>query len=44
METAKIVDFARRDGLTDSLRTGTPQLIAKAVVAEFPIYLTQFAD
>ena len=38
METTNIVDFARRDGMTDALtdllRTGAQQLIATAVEAE----------
>ena len=38
METTNIVDFARRDGITDALtdllRTGAQQLIATAVEAE----------
>jgi len=38
METSNIVDFARRDGMTDALtdllRTGAQQLIATAVDAE----------
>jgi transposase-like protein len=48
METTNIVDFARRDGMTDALtellRTGAQQLIATAVEAEFSSYLAQFAD
>jgi putative transposase len=48
METTKIVDFARRDemtdALTDLLRTGAQQLIATAVEAELALYLAQFAD
>ena len=47
METSNIVDFARRDGmtdaLTDSLRTGAQQLIATAVDAELEGFLAQFA-
>jgi len=46
METTNIVDFARRDGMTDALtdllRTGAQQLIAIAVEAEFADYLAQF--
>jgi hypothetical protein len=48
METTNIVDFARRDGMTDALtellRTGAQQLIATAVEAEFASYLAQFSD
>jgi len=48
VETTNIVDFARRDemtdALTDLLRTGAQQLIATAVEAEFAGYLAQFAD
>lgn len=48
METTNIVDFARRDemtdALTDLLRTGAQELIATAVEAEFASYLAQFAD
>lgn len=48
METTNIVDFARRDGMTDALtdllRTGAKQLIATAVEAELASYLAQFAD
>ena len=48
METTNIVDFARRDemtdALTDLLRTGAQQLIATAVEAELSGYLAQFAD
>jgi putative transposase len=48
METTNIVDFARRDGITDALtdllRTGAQQLIATAVEAEFASYLAQFSD
>ena len=47
METTNIVDFARRDemtdALTDLLRTGAQQLIATAVEAEFVGYLAQFS-
>ena len=42
METTNIVDFARRDGMTDALtdllRTGAQQLIATAVEAELASY------
>ena len=45
METTNIVDFARRDGITDALtdllRTGAQQLIATAVEAELAGYLAQ---
>jgi putative transposase len=48
MEMTNIVDFARRDGITDALtdllRTGAQQLIAKAVEAELAGYLAQFSD
>ena len=48
METTNIVDFARRDGMTDALtdllRTGAQQLIATAVEAELAGYLAQFSD
>ena len=48
METTNIVDFARRDGMTDALtdllRTGAQELIATAVEAEFSGYLAQFTD
>jgi len=48
METANIIDFARRDGMTDALtellRTGAQELIATAVEAELASYLAQFAD
>ncbi|MFT7311671.1 MAG: hypothetical protein ACI853_002170 [Paracoccaceae bacterium] len=48
METTNIVDFARRDGMTDALtdllRTGAQQLIATAVEAELANYLAQFTD
>jgi hypothetical protein len=48
METTDIVDFARRDritdALTDLLRTGAQQLIATTVEAEFASYLVQFSD
>ena len=47
MGTTNIVDFARRDemtdALTDLLRTGAQQLIATAVEAEFAGYLAQFS-
>ena len=48
METTNIVEFARRDGVTDALtdllRTGAQQLIATAVEAEFASYLAQFSN
>ncbi len=48
METTDVVDFARRDGITDALtdllRTGAQQLIATAVEAELAGYLAEFAD
>ena len=48
METTNIVDFARRDEMTDALtellRTGAQDLIATAVEAEFATYLAQFAE
>ena len=47
METTNIVDFARRDGMTDALtellKAGAQQLIATAVEAELASYLAQFA-
>ena len=47
MKTTKIIDFARRDGITDALtdllRTGAQQLIATAVEAELAGYLVQFS-
>ncbi len=46
METTNIVDFARRDEMTDALtellKTGAQQLIATAVEAELVSYLAQF--
>ena len=44
METINIVDFARRDEMTDLLRTGAQQLIVTAAEAELAGYLAQFAD
>lgn len=48
METTNIIDFARRDGMTDALtellRTGAQELIATAVEAELASYLAQFAN
>ena len=47
MKTTNIVDFARRDKMTDALtellRTGAQNLIAKAVEAELSGYLKRFA-
>jgi putative transposase len=46
METTNIVDFTRRDGMSDALtellKTGAQQLIATAVEAELVSYLAQF--
>ena len=46
METPNIVDFARRDEMTDALtellKTGAQELIATAVEAELVSYLAQF--
>ena len=46
METTNIVDFARRDGMSDALtellKTGAQELIATAVEAELVSYLAQF--
>jgi len=48
MKTTNIIDFARRDGITDELtdllRTGAQPLIATAVEAELAGYLVQFSD
>ena len=48
METTNIVDFARRDGMTDALtdrlRSGAQELIASAVEAELEGYMAQFFD
>ena len=48
METTNIVDFARRDKMTDALtellRTGAQDLIARAVEAELSGYLEQFSE
>jgi putative transposase len=48
METTKVGDFARRDGimdaLTDLFRTGAQQLIATAVESELAGDLAQFTD
>ena len=48
MGTTNIVDFARRDEMTDALtellKTGAQQLIATAVEAELVSYLAQFTD
>jgi putative transposase len=46
METTNIVDFAGRDNMTDALtellRTGAQDLIARAVEAELSVYMAQF--
>ena len=48
IETTDIVDFARRDEMTDALRdllrTAAPQLIATAVEAKLASDLSQFTD
>ena len=48
METTNIVDFARRDGMTDalteSLKSGAQELIAAAVEAELACYMVQFSE
>jgi putative transposase len=48
METTNIVDFTRRDvmtdALTDLLRTGAQQLIATPFEAELAVYLAQFTN
>jgi transposase-like protein len=48
METTNIVDFARRDGMTDALtellKTGAQALIASAVEAELADYMAQFSE
>ena len=48
METANIVDFARRDGMTDALtellKAGAQDLIASAVEAELAGYMAQFSE
>jgi transposase-like protein len=48
METTNIVDFARRDGmmdtLTELLKTGSQELIASAVEAELAGYMAQFSE
>ena len=48
METTNIVDFTRRDKMTDALtellRTGAQDLIAQAVEAEFSGYMAQFSE
>lgn len=47
METTNIVDFARRDEITDALtellRSGAQQLIATAVQAELEGFMAQFS-
>ena len=48
METTNIVDFARRDGMTDALtqllKSGAQELIAAAVEAELACYMVQFSE
>ena len=48
METTNIVDFTRRDKMTDALtellRAGAQDLIAQAVEAEFSCYMAQFSQ
>ena len=48
METTNIVDFARRDGITDALsdmlKTGAQALIASAVEAELAGYMARFSE
>ena len=48
MKTTNIIDFARRDGITDALtdllRTGAQPLIVTAVETELAGYLVQFSD
>ena len=48
MKTTNIIDFARRDGITDALtdflKTGAQPLIATAVETELAGYLVQFSD
>lgn len=48
METTNIVDFVRRDGMTDALtellRSGAQELIASAVEAELACYMAQFSE
>ena len=48
METTNIVDFARRDGMTDALtellKTGARALIASAVETELASYMAQFSE
>jgi transposase-like protein len=48
METTNIVDFARRDGMTDALtellKAGAQDLIASAVEAELAGYMAQFSE
>ena len=48
METTNIVDFARRDGMTDALtellKTGAQALIASAVETELASYMAQFSE
>lgn len=46
MEKTNIVDFARRDGITDALtellKTGAQQLTATAVQAELESFMARF--
>ena len=48
MEMTNIVDFARRDAMTDALmellKTGAQALIAPAVETEFAGYMEQFSE
>ena len=48
METTNIVDFARRDGMTDALtellKSGAQELITAAVEAELACYMVQFSE
>ena len=48
METTNIIDFARRDGITDALtdllRTGGQSFIATPVESELAGYLAQSTD
>jgi putative transposase len=47
MKTTNIVDFARRDGMTDALtellKSGAQELIASAVETELASYMAQFS-
>jgi putative transposase len=48
METTNVVDFTRRDGMSDALtellRTGAQDLIARAVEAALSGYMAQFSE